>query len=226
MPIITAYWANFFDCAPADLFRVPVRRNAHVGEMEGYRGAWALFREGAAMISLPPDSEELSLSLVDARTIEEFTAALKPVTERTIGPAYTGYATSLRERSTMARTLTSADAAAIEQLRAACDETSWDHGGSDIGQPCSGVFLDGQLAALAGYEIWGGTIAHLSVVSAPAFRGKGYGRDAVAHLAERAIKAGLLPQYRTLESNTASLRIAKAIGFEPYATSMAVRLIG
>ncbi|MDB6078567.1 MAG: family N-acetyltransferase [Akkermansiaceae bacterium] len=223
MSIVTAYWAGFFDCISSELFAEPARFNGHVGEMEGYWGAWALFREGSAMISLPPDSEALISSLLTTRTIEEFAAALKPVTERTIGPAYVGYAASLSGGSDLARSLTPADAAALDQLQGACDETDWDHGGGSIDQPCSGVFIDGRLAALAGYEIWGGTIAHLSVVTHPAFRGKGHGRDAVAHLAERAIEAGLLPQYRTLESNLASIQIARALGFEHYASSMAVR---
>jgi predicted GNAT family acetyltransferase len=80
------------------------------------------------------------------------------------------------------------------------------------------------LAVVAGYEVWGGSIAHISVIVRPGFRGRGFARAAVAHVAARAVEAGLLPQYRTLESNRASIRIAKSLGFEPYAQSMAIRL--
>jgi predicted GNAT family acetyltransferase len=89
---------------------------------------------------------------------------------------------------------------------------------------CSGVFMGEQLVAIAGYEAWGGGIAHISVVTHPDFRSQGFGRSAVAHLGERTIRAGLLPQYRTLESNQASIRLAESLGFQRYATSMAVRL--
>jgi predicted GNAT family acetyltransferase len=67
-------------------------------------------------------------------------------------------------------------------------------------------------------------IAHIAVVTHPSHRGRGYGKAAVAHLAARAIAEGLLPQYRTLDSNQPSLRIAEALGFQRYATSVAVRL--
>jgi predicted GNAT family acetyltransferase len=99
----------------------------------------------------------------------------------------------------------------------------WEHGGSPIEHPCSGVFVRDQLASLAGYEIWSGGIAHISIVTHPEFRGDGYGRSAVAHLMERVIGAGLLPQYRTLEANGASMRLAEALGFQRYAVTVAVR---
>ena len=49
-------------------------------------------------------------------------------------------------------------------------------------------------------------------------------RSAVAQIGGRAIAEGLLPQYRTLETNGASIRVARALGFCQYATSLAVRL--
>jgi hypothetical protein len=48
----------------------------------------------------------------------------------------------------------------------------------------------------------------------------------VAHLAGVASAEGLIPQYRTLDANIASIRIAESLGFEGYATSVAVRLGG
>jgi predicted GNAT family acetyltransferase len=90
--------------------------------------------------------------------------------------------------------------------------------------PASGVFAGGDLVALAGYEVLGSTIAHISVITHPAFRGRGFGRSTVSHLARVALAAGLVPQYRTLESNRASIRVAESLGFVHYASSVAVRL--
>jgi predicted GNAT family acetyltransferase len=92
--------------------------------------------------------------------------------------------------------------------------------------PASGVYHGNELVALAGYEVWGEMIAHIAVVTHPAFRGRGFGRCAVAHVARAALAAGLIPQYRTLESNLASIRVAESLGFSlyAYATSVAVRL--
>jgi predicted GNAT family acetyltransferase len=67
-------------------------------------------------------------------------------------------------------------------------------------------------------------IAHISIITHPDHRGLSLGRSAVAHLAGRAIAAGLLPQYRTLESNQASMRVAELLGFRSYATSVSIRL--
>jgi hypothetical protein len=77
--------------------------------------------------------------------------------------------------------------------------------------------------ALAGSEIWGGCIAHISIITHPDFRGRGFGRSAGAHSAAGAISAGFIPQYRTLDSNLPSMRIAEALGFCRYATSLSIR---
>jgi predicted GNAT family acetyltransferase len=86
------------------------------------------------------------------------------------------------------------------------------------------VFVGEQLASVSGYETWGDRVAHISVITHPKQRSRGFGQRAVAHIAMRALDAGLLPQYRTLESNSASIRIAESLGFCRYAISLAIRL--
>ncbi len=222
------YWAGHLGCLPGELFSRPFRVVTHGEELRGYRGVLALFRGETAIASVPPDREGELLGLLagleNGSTPEPFAAALAPVASLVLGPAFLGYTTDIRGSDSPARALSHDDASAVENLRDACGEQDWDHGGSSPDWPCSGVFHGGQLVALSGYEIWGGTIAHLCIVTHPAFRGRGFGKPAVAHLARRALAAGLLPQYRTLEANTPSVRIAEALGFQRYATSMAVRL--
>jgi GNAT superfamily N-acetyltransferase len=222
------YWAGHLNCSPEELFSRPLHIVTHGEELQGYRGALALFRDGAATVSIPPDRAEelrgLLVGLESGCAPEQFAAALTPVATLVLGPAYVGYTTDIRGDDALARSLSEEDAASVESLRLACGEEEWDHGGSSLDVPCSGVFCDGQLAALAGYETWGGTIAHLCIVTHPGFRGRGFGKSAVAHLARRALADGLLAQYRTLDANAPSIRIAEALGFQRYATSMAVRL--
>jgi GNAT superfamily N-acetyltransferase len=153
-----------------------------------------------------------------------FASALSSVSSAVIGPAYIGYAEAAPWPAHPARALGLDDAAALAALQQSCDATEWEHGGSSIEHPCSAVFVGERIASLAGYKVWGGTIAHISVVTHPDFRRHFFGRSVVAHLAGRAIAAGLLPQYRTLQSNRASIRVAELLGFHSYATSMAVRL--
>jgi GNAT superfamily N-acetyltransferase len=118
------------------------------------------------------------------------------------------------------------DGAAVSRLQAACSEQEWEHGGSDPAHGRTfGVFDGGgELEALAGYEIWDETIAHISIVTHPARRGKGSGRAAVARAAEHALEAGLLPQYRTLRANAPSMSLARRLGFSEYGFSVYVRL--
>lgn len=227
-PVPDQYWAAHLGCPVGQLFTAPATVITHGGELPGYNGVFALFHDGAAMISLPPErADEIRPLLPDLKggcTPASLAAALQPLAQRVIGPAFIGYASAPAPSVGHARALTPADAEKVHTLQQACDETQWEHGGSPPDQPCSGVFAGDQLVALAGYEVWGETIAHIAVITHPQFRGHGHGGSVVAHLAARAQAAGLLPQYRTLESNAASLRIASSLGFAHYATSLAVRL--
>ena len=223
------YWAAHLNCQPDELFSQPLNIVTHGDQLRGYGGALGMFREGSATVSVPPDRAEelrgLLAGLERGCTPNQFVVALAPVALRAIGPAYIGYATGIAGDDALARTLNDEDADAVESLEDACDEEEWDHGGSSLDDPCSGVFCDGRLAALAGYATWGGNIGHVCIVTHPAFRGRGFGKHAVAHIARRILANGLLPQYRTLNSNAPAIRIAEALGFQRYATSMAVRLV-
>lgn len=200
----------------------------HGPALAGYNGIFALFREGRAMISVPePRLDEWFERIPPEPLPPKMWAALfRGFGFQVIGPAFIGYAEEIGEAGERARILDASDAAQAALLEKGCEPEEWDHGGSVVGEvPCSGVFAeDGSLAALAGYEVWSGTIAHISIVTHPDHRGRGYGRDAVAHLARRAMASGLVPQYRTLAANAPSMRIAAALGFQHYATSVAVRL--
>ena len=201
---------------------------SHGAELADYNGVFALFRNGGVTVSYPTEWEERIGDLLEddgcLQSRENFIAALGPVAARVIGPAYIGYAREIGPVDGGARSLEAEDAAALDRLRGNCDPTEWDHGGSTIDQSVSGVFVDGELVAAAGYEIWGRSIAHISIVTHPDFRGRGHGRAAVAHVAHRAISAGLLAQYRTLEANTPSIQIAESLEFSNYGSSVAVRL--
>jgi ribosomal protein S18 acetylase RimI-like enzyme len=74
------------------------------------------------------------------------------------------------------------------------------------------------VVSAAGYEVWGGFVAHIGVVTAASARGRGHGRAAVTCIANHAIAAGLVAQYQTLQDNVASIAIVRRLGFDPYAT--------
>jgi GNAT superfamily N-acetyltransferase len=227
--IADTYWASHFGCGSTGFRRPGVRVQHHAGELDGYHGVFALFREQSASISIP---KALSRSMEDAlRSLPphavpgDVAAILNPAAIRVIGPAAIGYANAIHASTGFARQLAIADEPSVQCLRAACDTEEWEHGGSDLTQAvCAGVFMGTELTALAGYQIWGGSIAHISVVTHPRYRGRGFARDAVSFITAHAVLAGLLAQYRTLAANLPSMRIAQGLGFQMYGTSIAIRL--
>ncbi|MEO5916484.1 MAG: GNAT family N-acetyltransferase [Luteolibacter sp.] len=226
--VADAYWASHFGCVADELFSGSFHLITHGGELIDYCGVFAIFRGGKVTVSIPPDQAEslrgILSDLTNDCSPDSLASALEPVATRVIGPAYIGYASAVSGPSHPVRSLSSNDVTALMALEQSCDTTEWEHGGSPVENPCSGVFSGEKLVAVAGYEIWGGSIAHISIITHPDFRNQGFGRSAVAHLAVKVIQAGLLPQYRTLESNRSSIRIAESLGFQHYATSMAVRI--
>jgi ribosomal protein S18 acetylase RimI-like enzyme len=167
-------------------------------------------------------------SPADVLDEERFRRLIDYPTARIVGPAFIGYTDRTAFRPVYdqeVRLLSFKDVEALEALRAACSAVEWEHGGSDFGdQPLVGAFNGEELVAIAGYEIWGGGIAHISVVTHPRYRRRGYGKAVVSRLTEESLGRGLVPQYRTLEVNSSSMTIARSLGLERYATTVAVRL--
>ena len=231
LTIIDSFWRQHFGCTEgADLFTTPPQVLGHAGDLTGYEGVFALYRAtGGSIISVPPPRmAQVAALLPEWETSLGSFADLFPVELRkaVVGPAFIGYTLSDPPCHGETRLLSPEDGPRIGILQAACDTTGWDHGGTSLGEctAAAGSFKDGTLVALAGYKVWGGHLAHISIVTHPLHRGKGYGRQAVALLTGHALSQKLIPQYRTLESNAASVAIARALGFEHYGSSIAIRL--
>jgi hypothetical protein len=234
--IADAWWAQDFDCDPAELRRNVPRVQAHAGDVVRRDGIWILVLGSDPIVSMPASmlpilGERARLwsrsTFENSSILAEQLAAF--VVAKVIGPTFIGYATADTFKSKIVagtRPLTDADSNAIATLRIACGGEEWDHGGSELGPgPIFGAFdKTGRLAAFAGYEVWNGQIAHISIVSAPDRRTRGFGASAVSLAAEHALQAGLLPQYRTLKSNGPSMGMAKKLGFQEYGYSLYVKL--
>jgi GNAT superfamily N-acetyltransferase len=232
------YWANDFGCAVEDLRPVKTRVQIHAGGMAEYHGASLLMLRVAPVVSVPEfiysevAARADSFTPANTRDPETLTSLLAPAqVSLVLGPAYIGYASAaeLRQSSVEGtRKLESFEDPAVQGFKAALGPEDWDVGG--IG-PCEGraigAFSDaGELKAICGIRVWGGTIAHLCVATLPDARGYGFGTRAVAATAQFALELGLLPQYRTLESNLPSIRVAEKLGFKKYGWSMFARFVG
>ena len=212
LEVAKTHWASSFGCTREELFAEPLRLIPHAKDLADFHGTFALFRLGAATASVPPERIDYLRTLVSGLaggcSPQKFAAALRPAGTVAVGPAYIGYATMVPPPPHPVRMLTAEDAGAILAMQQACGPTEWAHGSSSPEDLCAGVFVGEELVAFAGYEVWSRSIAHISIVTHPTFRGRGYGRSAVGYLAQHALGVGLLPQYRTLASNHASIRIA------------------
>ncbi len=142
--------------------------------------------------------------------------------EELLGPAFYGYTDSegFATVNSAARLLESTDEAAYEAFRSSIPEDEWDAGGTPFALGTTvGLFEDDTLVAVAGYTVWDDCIAHISIATHPDYRNAGNGRAVVSRATERALAAGLIPQYRTLDEWPWSVALAQNLGFERFATS-------
>ncbi|HEY2522577.1 MAG TPA: GNAT family N-acetyltransferase [Streptosporangiaceae bacterium] len=95
-------------------------------------------------------------------------------------------------------------------------------GMEEISSPAFTVQERGQVVAAAGYRNWPGETAHLSVLTAPAARGRGLARAAASAAVAHAIESQKLPQWRARPE--ASRRVARALGFRELGSQVSIRL--
>ena len=232
-------WAQDFACEPAQLHTPVPYVQRHAGALADYNGIWMFATDGAPCISVPHDvypeiaNAALRWKTVGRQVVPTIQQDIAALTRRrisdVIGPAYVGVGFAERLQlldAARAQLLDDKTRDLIVALRAEVTAEEWEHGGSEARGPLFGAFdAGGGLAALAGYEVWNGSIAHISIISRTAERGRGHGRAAVAFATHHALASGLVPQYRTLFSNAPSMGIARRLGFVEYGRSLAVRLV-
>jgi RimJ/RimL family protein N-acetyltransferase len=199
-----------------------------------YAGIFILLIGEAPVISLPHHLYPVlhataeHWSAADVLDVTSLRTRLGNRVDRIIGPAFIGYADHTTFRAVepnVASLLDVRDHQSIDTLRTACDALEWEHGGSGLGpNPAAGMYVGRELVALAGYQVWGGDLAHIAIITHPQHRGHGYAGAAVSKLTETVLARGLVPQYQTLDSNRPSIQVAQRLGFVRYGTSMAVRL--
>ncbi|MFI9367025.1 GNAT family N-acetyltransferase [Kitasatospora sp. NPDC053057] len=146
---------------------------------------------------------------------------------RVLGPAALAYVSDDRFRSVAARRLTveqisgeHPDLRELENLALADD--SDEAGLGEITSPAFVVREGGQVVAAAGYRSWPSRTAHVSVLTAPAWRGRGLARATGSGAVAHALAAGLLPQWRARVD--ASRRVALTLGFRELGAQLSVEL--
>jgi GNAT superfamily N-acetyltransferase len=194
-----------------------------------------LFRHHASLcLSVPPGSVEGVQAAVHAYTVERLFseagiwALWGPRIARIIGPAYQGYVERPQFRPAPhpeVRALSRADRAALQRFADACEADAWEHAGIAVDEPhVFGCFVDEHVVAAARYRPAWGDAATIGVVAHPGYRGHGYGRAVVSAATAQGLEAGFIMLYQTLLANAPAVALATGLGYQPYATHLAVRL--
>jgi GNAT superfamily N-acetyltransferase len=233
---VLAYWAAHLGCGREQLAQPGTSVVRNGPDLAAYRGVTVVSRPPACVVAVPHDWYELAADRLGGRpAAAAFDIALLrevfgTAVDRVIGPAWLGYADAgdFTPAPTMGtRPLTDQDLPALRRLAEACGPTAWEHGGIRPGSSAVfGCHAGGTLAAAGMLEPWGARLLHVGIVTHPAHRGRGYGKAVVGAMTAHGLAAGKVVQYRTLEANLASVGIARALGFQRFARTLAVRLSG
>lgn len=230
---VEKYWAHEFGCSIDTLLtsgsKVFVRSDNNAAFVFRYYECciWHVPQRFAGAVQQNIQAHE---GVDQVFTLAFIAALFSSAAELILGPCPIAYCDDASFESSGSlppcRKLTEADAALAERLATDCGSEAWGHGGVELGahRTMFGCFADDRLVSAASYEIWGDAIAHVGVATAPPFRGRGFGRAAATAATADALRQGLVPQWRTLASNIASVRMGQAIGYVPLASHFFVRL--
>ena len=230
---VRAYWTAQLGFDPDRANGVLIARPE--GTLTGYNGVY-VFRHGYSCIVSPPAEyrallrDALAGSTPDAAfNTSTLTAALGGAAGEVVGPAWIGVADEEDFRPPEGlphvRPLQASDRPALLALRDAAGPHDWDVSAIEPERaPIFGVFERDALLAASSYEPWGEHARAVGVVTHPRHRHHGYGRAVATAATAHALKQGFVMLWQTLESNTPSMAIARTLGYQPYARTIAIRL--
>lgn len=178
-------------------------------------------------VAAPEEALDLLRPLAAERLIDSaaLLIALKPCRPQLLGAASLSFLGGQPTAPVVAGTTwTAAEADVGSVLRQCSGEEREESGLHDMNTRWVAGTRRGEPGAAAGYEVWGGGLAHLGVAVAAGFRGRGLGALAVSAAASHARSAGLVPQWRCRLGNRHSARLAERLGFVRVGEQVAINL--
>jgi ribosomal protein S18 acetylase RimI-like enzyme len=230
---VDARWSRFLGVPMSALQRPGVVVTEHA-ELREFRGVWFFVRGDSGVVSAPTEwVDPLRRSLASA-TAEELVApgfasrVLRHAAGEIVGPSFQGWLSATRFRPVSdddVRPIPEFDRELIRDFQASCSQQEWEHAGIDPSRgDVRASFQDAQVVALAQLRSHADGAVDPCVITHREHRGRGHALRLVSALAREALSAERLVLYQTLVSNAPAMSLAHRLGFERYATLIAVRL--
>jgi GNAT superfamily N-acetyltransferase len=229
-------WAAELGCTPQALAAERTTVIHHGLAFDDERVAFALAPTtiNACIITVPADWHSAALTaLSPLRPTEAFDArrlaqVFGAAADRVVGPAWQGHVDAdgfaqVDLRGT--RLLLTADRADLAALATACDAHEWEASTVDPDRPpVFGYWADGRLVAAGTLAPWRDRFWHVGIVTHPAYRGRGHGQAVVSAMTRYGLDHGWLLHYQTLLANAPSRAVARSLGYQQHAQTLAIRL--
>jgi GNAT superfamily N-acetyltransferase len=214
------FWSERLAC-PIALLRTP---GVHLRARPDAGSLFVVQVEGCSVVVAPVDLHA-ALAAFDAGPLGNPKAlqGIVPRGARFVGPAFVGYGAGFPAASTEVERVPGARSPAVARLRGALTAEEWEHANLEAAGELFTISAEGSVVAACGFATLLRKVAHLGVATHPDHRGRGLGRRVVSAAASAALARGLLPQYQTLFANRAALAVGEALGFERFATTLAVQ---
>ena len=231
---VRSLWRSATSC-PSGFARpgwVVAPSDGHRAAPEGWVGVIEL--RGSVVVATPAKlAERLSLMLERASVVSDLT---DPITatrifgpfRRSLGPAVLLYGRvdqAALATSVVIGPLAIDDVRVVEVISQASDHEVEESGLADT---TSGVFVAvdaaGHPVGACGWRRWPHGIAHMSALTAAGHRGHGFGRAAAIAALAAAERDRLLPQWRALTTNGASIALGTSLGMVPTGRQLSVLL--
>jgi len=231
---VDAGWAEVFGIDAGELRAPGVRVVVDAPGLRGYRGVYLLrLYDGCVVSAHPAVADRVHAGVRGATVAEVFDPVFVGAWAaehggRVLGPSWHGYL--LRSdlqlpADARARLLGPGDADALDELRAVVGEADWIEGGFvHRADALWGVYEGAHLAAAGNMTDFDGAPADVGLVTRPDARGRGLATAVAASMCAAAAPDIPLLRYRALTTNTASLRVARRLGFVGHGANIAVRL--
>lgn len=121
----------------------------------------------------------------------------------------------------LVRGLAASDMKVCAEFAGALTQQEREASGLDVlGRQAWGVFVQGVLVAIAGYDAWPNRVAHIGVATHPEYRGRKFAQLAVQAAVRGAAMRRCIAQFRCLAVNEAASGVALALGFPLFAETL------